>query len=461
MTNIFCIWGICTGQNCLILEHRKQYDICRIFEILTHTRCYQLLSIVEHVLDANAFAPTIDKTPHHPQVQTMKPEQLIQEITNLRHQLHTHAEISGREHTTAQLIKKFLFQCEPTAIHENLGGTGLVAIFESPNKTPGPSIMLRAELDGLPLPEAPGCTWPSQNLGSAHKCGHDGHMAILCGVARRLQETPPEYGQVILLFQPAEETGSGASTLLQDPHFTALKPDLIFALHNLPGYPAGDVLTRQGPFAAGSVGLKIGLHGATSHAAYPEQGQSPDLAMAEMVTTLVNMNRTDGSDLALVTVVHARLGEARFGISPGDAEIMATVRAEKEEVLQNLKAIISEKTQLLATQFGFKYQIEYCEEFPVTMNTPQAVNIINQAAQELGLDQRSPNESPFRWSEDFGFFTNWVSGAMFGLGAGVDHPVLHGPDFDFNDDLITPGIAMMMAICRLAAETGSDSKNPN
>jgi amidohydrolase len=375
-------------------------------------------------------------------------DKLLIELLELRHRLHRRPELAEQEIGTAGIVRDFLQDCHPDKIVENLGGHGLAAIFRSPEKRPGPVVMLRAELDALPLDDASDCPWPSEISGCAHKCGHDGHMAILAGVARRLQQCPPASGSVILLFQPAEETGVGAAKLLADPRFVALKPDWLFALHNLPGHPDWSILTREGAFAAGSLGVKIGLHGATSHAAYPELGNSPDQAMAELVMGLVNLSSGEKSGLALVTVVHARLGEEAFGISPGEAEILATIRADQSAVLQRLKGQAAELGRFMADKHGLECAVEYCEEFPVTVNDPAAVEVIRQVADELDLEMESPEESPFRWSEDFGFLTAWTKGAMFGLGAGVDHPVLHGPEYDFNDDLLLPGVTVLERICR-------------
>ncbi len=376
-------------------------------------------------------------------------DDLLEQLTDLRHSLHREAELSGHEVETASMMHKYFSACHPDEIHEGLGGNGLAVVFHAPERKPGPAVMLRAELDALPLFETGDLPWTSQNLGRAHKCGHDGHMAILAGVARRLQTYPPLSGSVILLLQPAEETGTGALALLADARFQALKPQWIFALHNLPGYPAWSILTREGAFAAGSVGVRIIINGTTSHAAYPEQGKSPDLAMAEIVTGLVNLVNPDNDSLALVTVVHARLGEQAFGISPGDAEILATLRADQNKVLQELKIRAAALSKKVAQQYDLALEIEYCEEFPVTMNDPAAVQAICQVAADLDLDVESPDESPFRWSEDFGLLTEWAThGAMFGLGAGLDHPVLHGPNYDFNDELILPGVTILERICR-------------
>lgn len=372
----------------------------------------------------------------------------LNQLIALRHRLHRTPELSGQEAGTAQVIREFLEKCRPDEIHTELGGHGLAAVFKSSDSS-GPSIMLRAELDALPLKETISLPWASEFENCAHKCGHDGHMAILAGVALRLKERPPASGSVTLLFQPAEETGYGAAALLDDSRFQALKPHWIFALHNLPGHEVWSILTRDGAFAAGSAGVRIKLQGATSHAAYPEQGNSPDLAMAEIVTQLAGLNDTRAGSLALVTVVHARLGEKTFGISPGEAEILATIRSDNDLVLNKLKNTASDLGKAAAQRHNLTATIEFCEEFPVTMNHPEAVAVIKQTAAELDLDMESPEESPFRWSEDFGLLTSWVKrGAMFGLGAGVNHPVLHGPDYDFNDDLILPGVTIMDRICR-------------
>lgn len=388
-------------------------------------------------------------------------DRLVAELTTMRHRLHAAPEISGKEEDTARMVAEFLATCGPEEILTNLGGHGVAALFGPGD---GPRVMLRCELDALPLPEAPGSPWPSENAGAAHKCGHDGHMAILLGVARRLQATGPLPGQAILLFQPAEETGTGAAALLEDPRFRGLDPNWVFALHNLPGHPAWSVLTRPGAFAAGSCGVRIVLDGATSHAAYPEQGQSPDRAMAEGVNGLIAMNQTDernpidkrnpieGKGLALVTVTHARLGEPAFGITPGQAEILATLRSDSQETLAALKAQARALAEEISRKYGLAHQLTYEDEFPVTMNDPVATALIEEAAVELDLAFRSPAESPFRWSEDFGFLSRWRPGAMFGLGAGTDHPVLHGPDYDFNDDLILPGMMMMEKILRRALQ---------
>ncbi|MFO7608685.1 MAG: M20/M25/M40 family metallo-hydrolase [Candidatus Krumholzibacteriia bacterium] len=179
------------------------------------------------------------------------------DLVALRHRLHALAELSGAEAATAAAVADLLRACAPADLLTGLGGHGVAAVFAAPAGAPGPTVVLRAELDALPIPETLDLDHASLTAGCAHKCGHDGHTAILLGVARELAATPPAGGRVVLLFQPAEETGQGAARVAADPRFLDLSPDWLFALHNLPGYPAGKVLVRAGAFCAGSAGLTV------------------------------------------------------------------------------------------------------------------------------------------------------------------------------------------------------------
>ena len=159
----------------------------------------------------------------------------FKEIIKLRHNLHSLAEISGQEKQTAKKVKQLLEPMQPCRIVENIGGYGLAAVFDSGKS--GKTYMFRAELDALPLEEEIDVDYASINPKVSHKCGHDGHMAILLGLAGIINSHRDLWnGKVILIFQPAEETGTGADLVWSDPKFAWLKPDLVFALHNLPGY---------------------------------------------------------------------------------------------------------------------------------------------------------------------------------------------------------------------------------
>ena len=367
------------------------------------------------------------------------------ELTRLRRLLHSQPELAGQEENTSRLMHVFLESCQPDHIVSGIGGFGLAAIVNG--SQPGPCVLVRCELDALSIPETIELEHGSEIPGISHKCGHDGHMAILAGLARQIGNQRPARGSVILLFQPAEETGEGAPRVLEDSKFKEIHPDYAISLHNLPGYPLGQVVIRDGLFAAASSGLIIRLHGKTSHAAEPEAGSSPALAVAQIIEGLSSIPQfhTSLHQAGQITVVHARLGEIAFGTSPGDAEVMATLRAYDPEVME----ILSNEALRLARETGQTYKLDVSIEstgtFPATVNNTELVTIIEQAAESLRLDIARP-ETPFAWSEDFGHFTARYHGALFGLGAGETCPPLHHPEYDFPERLIEPGVNMFTQI---------------
>lgn len=369
----------------------------------------------------------------------------INELFNLRHELHALAEVSGEEEKTSQKVLLFLKNTKPDEIIEGLGGHGILARYESDKA--GPKILIRCELDALPIPEENDFDYLSKNEKTGHKCGHDGHMAIVCGLAKLLGETELPSGEVILLFQPAEETGQGAQRVLQDEQFKNIEPDWVFALHNLPGYEKHQIVVREQVFAAASVGLIIRLKGETSHAAHPDEGNSPAQAMSHLIQDLsaLSQNHIPLNKAAKATVIHARLGERAFGTSPGYAEIMATLRTYDNDMLDSLKQKAIKLAEGHAQTYKLDLETEWVESFSATVNDADAIEIIRNAANEQELSILD-KEAPFSWSEDFGHFTDEFPGAMFGLGAGIDQPPLHASDYDFPDDLIETGIRMFTEI---------------
>ena len=236
----------------------------------------------------------------------------------LRKQFHRLPELSGQEKNTSKTIVSFLEYCKPDKIVTGIGGYGIAAVFSGSRK--GQRVMVRCELDALPIPETLDIPHRSEAMGVSHKCGHDGHMAIVAGLAERLHTHRPESGSVILLFQPAEETGEGADRVLSDSKFDQIQPDYVLALHNLPGYPLGQIIVREGVFASASSGLRIHLKGKTSHAAEPETGNSPALAVAQLIQVLSSIPQyyTSLHEPAQATVIHAKVGDVAFGTSPGE-----------------------------------------------------------------------------------------------------------------------------------------------
>ena len=367
----------------------------------------------------------------------------LADLVRFRHARHRHPEVSGQEAETARTVTEALATLRPDDIVTGLGGHGVAAVFRG--AASGPTVMIRAELDALPIEERPGPAHRSERPGTAHLCGHDGHMTILLAVGQALARARPAAGRVVLLFQPAEEDGSGAAAVLADPAFATLRPDWAYALHNMPGMPMGQVQVAAGAANCASVGLRIVLSGRTAHAATPQTGVSPGPAVARLIPALAALG--SGGDLSpdfsLVTVTHARLGEPSFGISPGRAEVWATLRTLTDGGMAALKARAVALAQAVAADDGLEVDVTWHDDFAACTNDPDAVAHIRAAT-----PWQAP-EGPMRASEDFGRFGGaGTRSAMFLLGAGEDAPALHSPDYDFPDVLIAPGAAIFLRIIR-------------
>jgi amidohydrolase len=372
---------------------------------------------------------------------------ILEEVTRLRKTLHSYPELSGNERQTAGWVKAFLEKQGPERIIENIGGHGLAAIFDSGQE--GPTILFRADLDALPIQEANEFTHKSQYEGVSHKCGHDGHTAILAGVAAVFGRERPEKGRVVLLFQGEEETGQGAEKVIKDPLFQEILPERVFALHNLPGYPKKAIVIKDGPFASASKGMIIELTGRSSHAAHPEQGNSPGLLLPELIGGLQSIpaEKSAFRDFVLLTIIHVKLGEVAFGTNPGKGVVMATLRSFLNDDMQVFTRKAESLVKTLAERHELEASIRYAEVFPATHNQKEAADMVRKAAEANGAKVLGIEE-PFRWSEDFGHFTQQFPGALFGIGSGEKHPSLHNNDYDFPDEIIETGIAMFLEIAR-------------
>lgn len=373
--------------------------------------------------------------------------EFFEELIALRHQLHQYPEVSGQEQQTAQCIVDWLETCTPSQIITGLGGHGVAAIFDSGVK--GPSVLLRCELDALPIFEVGQPQWRSMIDGKGHLCGHDGHMSIMAGLARVFSWNGPKQGRIILLFQPAEEDGAGARAVIADQKFAQIKPDYTFALHNLPGLKLHDVGIKSGPLNFASEGLRIELTGKTSHASHPEDGISPAKAIATLIDKLPSLPQNLGHDdsSALVTVVHAHMGGDAFGVAPGEGVVMATLRSIDNELQTLLMSHAEELARKEASRYGLEIRLSRGEKFSACTNNHEAADYIRKSARAAGRELIEITK-PYRWSEDFGLFGSVSKSALFVLGAGQDMPQLHNPDYDFPDELIKSGMELFENIAR-------------
>jgi amidohydrolase len=366
-------------------------------------------------------------------------------VHKFRQELHQHPELSGAEAATAQRISQFIETHHPTELLTGLGGYGLAAVYTFSEN--GPTVVIRCELDALPIEESNDFAHRSVHPGASHKCGHDGHMAIVAGLVFWLKEQSFQKGKVVLLFQPAEETGQGAACVLQDQRFQQLKPDYIFALHNLPGEPIHSLIVREGVFTATVQSVAIRLKGKQAHASEPEHGRNPTLAIAELVQAFDRLNRSNpaDSDFALLTPVCIDMGERAYGISAGAGEVHYTLRTWTEKDMQVLKTRLLDCITEICGKHLLGFTTDWFDYFPATVNDSECIQLIRKVAAARGLSMQT-RPTPLKFGEDFGWFSREHTSALFGLGAGVGSPALHHHDYDFPEALLETGIDLFADI---------------
>jgi amidohydrolase len=368
-----------------------------------------------------------------------------EKLISLRKDLHRHPELSGQETETAGRIKQFIREGYDGPIIENLGGTGLAVIHEF-SKT-GPTVVIRCELDALPIQEENPFEHRSVYPGVSHKCGHDGHVTIVAGLSSWLNNQAFSRGKVMLLFQPAEETGAGAAAVLNDPRFTELKPDYIFALHNIPGQPLHSIILVEGNYSCTVISTAIRLKGKESHSSEPEHGINPALCLAELTQKLDALNKNDpaSADFRLCVPVYSSMGVKSYGISAGFGEIHYTLRTRNVPGMEALRKEVDTILSEVCPKHNLAYTTDFFEYFPAVLNDEFCNQTIAGAAQKNGYTIVHKN-APYRFGEDFGWFSDTCKAAMFGLGAGLQSAALHQAHYDFPDELIESGITMFKGI---------------
>lgn len=342
-------------------------------------------------------------------------------LTSLRHTLHGCPERAGEEVRTSAIVAHFLSAYTPDALMTGIGGHGVMATFASPQA--GPTVVVRCDLDAVPVERN------EHNIGAAHQstrhvCGHDGHMAMVAGLAPLLYRARPSRGRVVLLFQPAEETGEGAARVLEDPRFRELDPDAVIGFHNLPGVPLGSIVLANGIFASASVGMYARLVGQASHAAQPELARSPRLSVSRLLAALPELSSPTNDeearsrdDYRLLTVTHARLGRESFGVTPGLAEVLATLRATTRVTLGSFCSEVDALVRKEAQEAGLDVRLDWQEDFPETRNDAKLVSALAHVARGASLAVQHVR-SPFPWSDDFGHFASEYPSVYFGIGIG-------------------------------------------
>lgn len=386
----------------------------------------------------------------------------VSTIIEFRHDLHRHPELMFDTIRTSQKVCEELTKIGVEFKNGLAKGTGVVGwLPATADSSSAATIALRADMDALPIVEATGKPYASTSPGKMHACGHDGHTAILVGTAAALANMQDRPNNVLFLFQPAEEGGAGGDLMCKDGALDGSvigkRADMIYGLHGWPELSLGRIETRYGPLLASADQYIIKVNGRGGHAAFPHRTLDPVVVAAHIVTALQSIvsRNTNPLDSAVVTIGRIEGGSAS-NVIPEFAVLEGTLRTLDMTIRDDHYARIETIAKDIASAFGARATLERGTAYPVTHNEERATNRFFRIAREtFGSEAVGEMKFPVMGAEDFSFYGAHVPACFFclGLAQGDEpHPLVHTPQFDFNDDAIILGIR---AFCALATSSAS------
>ncbi|WP_432447903.1 M20 aminoacylase family protein [Aliiroseovarius marinus] len=364
--------------------------------------------------------------------------ELHSDITAWRRDFHAHPELMFDTHRTAGIVAEKLraFGCDEVV--EGLGRTGVVGVIRGRATGSGKVVGLRADMDALPIEEATGLDYASENPGKMHACGHDGHTAMLLGAAQYLAETRNFDGTCVVIFQPAEEGGGGGRVMCEDGLMDRFGIQEVYGMHNWPGQPAGAFAIRPGPFFAAADLLDIRFTGRGGHAAKPHDTVDPVVMAAKAVSalqTIVSRN-ADPTHQVVVSITSVETSSKAFNVIPQEVHLKGTVRTLSEEMRDLAEARIHAICSGVADMFGGEAHVRYDRNYPVMVNHDAQTEFAAHVAASVAGDC---TEAPLvMGGEDFAFMLEERPGAYILVGNG-DTAAVHHPEYNFNDDIIPEG----------------------
>jgi amidohydrolase len=376
-----------------------------------------------------------------------KAKSISEEIVTTRRSIHSRPELGYQERETAALVEARLRELG-IEHRGGVGGTGAIGLIHG--SRPGRTVLLRADMDALPITEESPEAYASQNPGVMHACGHDGHTAMLLGAARILQEGRTDFaGTVKLMFQPAEEGGGGAVKMIQDGLLENPTVDAAYALHVWHELNTGALMVRSGPLLAGANSFTITVTGRGGHASRPQAAVDPVVVAAQIVMALQTLvsREVDPSVPAVVTLGSFQAGTA-FNIIPDQAVIKGTVRAFEDGVMEHLESRIEAVATGVASALRARASVEIHMHYPPTINDEAMVELAGGVVRKLGLGA-VPGE-PLLGAEDFSYVLQRVPGAMLMLGVKdpdwVEPRPVHTAQFDLDEEALPLGTAAYVAL---------------
>ncbi|MBQ4825894.1 amidohydrolase [Leisingera sp. HS039] len=374
-------------------------------------------------------------------------------LTALRRDFHRHPELGFQEDRTRAKVADYL-RGLGLEVHEGAGVAGLLRA-----GTGNRAIGLRADMDALPITETSTHGYVSETPGKMHACGHDGHMAMLLGAAERLVQEQGFDGTVVFIFQPNEEHGLGAQAMISEGLLERFPIEEVYAIHNLPGAPVGQVSTRPGQICGSESLFEISIKGQGGHASMPQAGVDAITVGAEMVLalqTIVSRKLAPGAG-AVVSVTEF-LTNGQRNVLPGHAVLKGDVRARVPADREAIERFMRQITAGVAATHAVEVEMSFNTEFVETINAEGPAEAACRAGEAAGCEVIR-NRPPMSFSEDFAHFAAAVPGCFLLMGNGEDGPngqPLHAADYDFNDALLPIGAEFWVQLVRDRLPAGKD-----
>lgn len=372
-----------------------------------------------------------------------------------RKYLHQHPELSFDCHQTAAYVVDRLKEFGVDEIHEGIATSGVVAVIRGKGDSTR-RLGLRADMDALPIEEETGAEYASTVPGKMHACGHDGHTTMLLGAARYLAETRNFAGEVVLMFQPAEEDGGGGEVMVQEGVMERFGVTEVYALHNAPGVPEGHLHTRPGPIMAGVGEWEVTVRAAGGHAAYPHEAQDPlppALTMMQAIDSITARNMDPDKSLVLA-VAQVKTASTANNVIGTSVTFSGTVRYFEQAVADMALARLRQSVDGIATAFGVTAEVSTSMMYPPTVNDAEGARFAAEIAREVVGDPAVEDAAPpVMGAEDFSYMLNVRPGAYLFVGQG-DTAMCHQAAFDFNDAIAPVGASFFARLVERAQPVG-------
>ncbi len=377
-------------------------------------------------------------------------EEILPGVVADRRHFHQHPELGFQEFETSKLVAERLKSLGVEDIRTGIAVTGVTGLIRGTKPGPGKVVLLRADMDALPIHEQNDVDYKSTIAGKMHACGHDAHTACLLGVARLLMDRRDQFsGTVKVLFQPAEEGGGGALVMINEGVLEDPKVDAAFGLHVDQGSPLGIISLRPGPALAAADRFTAVIKGKGGHGAHPHETIDPIVVGSHVVVALQTIvsREVDPTEPAVVTVGALISGEAP-NVIPNSAELRGTLRSFNPDVRVQLATRVEEITRGVADALRAEVEFSYVPGYPATVNDPEMTTLVREVAEEV-VGAENVFEAPRQMgAEDFSYFLERVPGAFFFVGSQNEERGLvwghHHPRFDLDEDMMIFGMETMV-----------------